>query len=103
MTDGYLVDQSGKIVTRVHGWAGGQAPSGQSFVADPTMGLEVGAQAPTAFAASISSTDAMMSRAAEDLITALVTKGTLAWGDLPSVVKQHVNARRALRGESALS
>lgn len=98
-TTGYLVDSSGNVVAHVHGFTGA-VPDGQTFVSDPAPSIAVGQAAPVSFAAAVAATDGLMPRNAEDLIVALVTKGLIAWTDLPAQVHTHINSRRAFRGQT---
>ena len=54
-------------------------------------------------AAQFSPTDYQMSRWLEDLTEILLSKGTLELSDIPTAAAANINARRALRGEPALS
>jgi hypothetical protein len=47
-------------------------------------------------------TDHEMARAGEDLFATLIAKGVIAKSDIPDVVVARINARRAIRGQSAL-
>jgi hypothetical protein len=96
--NGYLKDTTGKVVRTVYGFAGA-APTGLTFVtcSDPTL-IVVGAQAPAAYVGTIEATDSTMARACEDLIVALLAKGTIAKTDLASALITNVNTRRSLRG-----
>lgn len=101
MANGYLIDANGKVAAHVHGLVAGP-PTGFTFVQADNPTLPVGSTAPAAFADAVAATDKLMSRTVEDLVTALITKGAIAWSDLPAQARTHINARRNLRGQAAL-
>ena len=45
----------------------------------------------------LSNSDAMMTRVAEDILDALISKGTLELTDLPAAAQQHLKSRKAHR------
>jgi hypothetical protein len=99
--DGILIDQNGVIAAMLHG-ATGQAPAGMTFRECDLTGLVVGQTAPPAIASQIAPTDSAMARVTEDLLVALIKKGTLAKTDLPAATLTHINARLTLRGLATL-
>jgi hypothetical protein len=104
MTNGVLINSGGTIVSVVHGWSGKTSiPSGQTFRAlDSVAGLERGMAAPAESVQQLAATDHEMARGVEDLVAALLTKGTVAKADLPAALLTKINQRRSLRGESVL-
>jgi len=104
MTDGVLLDGAGKIVAIVHGRSDkANTPTGQTFRAlDSVVGLSPGMVAPTEGTQQLAASDHEMARGVEDLIAALIAKGTITKTDLPAPLLAKINQRRALRGEAAL-
>jgi hypothetical protein len=52
-----------------------------------------------AAARDLAMTDKGLARAVEDILDALISKGALAWSDLPASVKSKIDNRKALRAK----
>src|SRR5260221_721118 len=68
---------------------------------DPAIVAFLTPPAPT-LAQQLGPTDHEMARAGEDLFVTMLTKNLITKADIPVVVVTRINARRALRGQSAL-
>jgi hypothetical protein len=103
---GVFVDgTTGKVCGIVYGFSG-TAPAGQTFVAYANVsGIVIGQTPPaipTAAETQLASTDYQMSRGLEDLVAALIAKGSVATTDFSADLLSKINARRALRGQASL-
>lgn len=101
MTDGVILGADGKAQARVYGFAGA-APAGCTFLEmEPSLAV-LGQEPPSVLHRSIPATDTSMARVTEDLLAALIAKGTIAAADIPAAALAHINARRAIRGLASL-
>lgn len=101
MSNGAIINAEGTVVATVNGWTGaGTLAAGETFVAVADLSL-VAVGSPVS-AAQLAASDYEMSRGLEDVVLALLNKGTLAHADLPPALLAKMNARRALRNEGTI-
>lgn len=100
--DGVLVDGTGMAVAIVRGY-GGTPKTGHTFVELKDVStVAVGQPAPTPAKLTLAETDNEMARGVEDLAALLIGKSVVSRTDLPAQLLEKINARRALRGETAI-
>lgn len=102
MVDGVFLNDKGAITSVIYGYTGATPPAGQTFLGCDVTGLQPGQPAPSVAHQSLAATDTSLGRGVEDLVAALIAKGTLQRSDIPAGLLNKINGRRALRNQTAL-